>query len=123
MGSYQGMFSSQYLGAWDAEAGPLTLTIASVRAVTLKNRTGEEDEKPAIDFAEKAARPMVLNKTNARAIAQMYGDDVQGWIGRKITVNRAQVDMAGSTVWALRVQVIVNPIPTPPAARRGGARK
>ena len=123
MGNYQRLFSSEYLGAWDAEGGALTLTIASVRAVTLKNRKGEEDEKPVIAFVEANSRPMILNKTNARAIAQMYGDETSNWIGRGITVVRAQVDMAGSTVWALRVQVIVAPIPAPPAARRGGARK
>jgi hypothetical protein len=48
---------------------------------------------------------MVLNKTNANKIAEMFGDDTDQWSGESITLYEAMVDFKGQTVPAIRVRI------------------
>ena len=56
----------------------MRLTIDHVEEVMFDNV-----EKDVICFV-KHAKKFVLNKTNARKIAQVLGDDPEGWAGRVI---------------------------------------
>jgi len=117
MPHYRSMFSSKYAGAWDFEHGDRQAKIVSVAPVTIKDRKGVEEMKPLVTFSPEAGlKPLVLNKTNGATIAQMFGDDVLGWIGQTITLYRATVEMAGEQVYAVRVRL--NVAPPPAAARR-----
>jgi hypothetical protein len=62
-----------------------------------------EDNKPVLYFNDKQ-KGMVLNKTNAATIANLYGDDTDEWRGEQITLFSAMVSFQGKTVPAIRVK-------------------
>jgi len=48
---------------------------------------------------------LVLNKTNARTIAKVVGSPRYAeWVGKRITLVRADVEFAGDMVEAIRVK-------------------
>ena len=65
-------------------------------------RTGKNEEVPVIRFAN--APPMVLNKTNSRSIAMIYGDRYESWIGCSIQIYAAKIKAFGEEQMALRVR-------------------
>lgn len=46
---------------------------------------------------------LLLNKTNAEELADMFGDDTDGWIGKEIQVYTAATTFQGKRVKAVRV--------------------
>ena len=47
---------------------------------------------------------MVLNKTNAKAVAKALGNETSTWRGKAIVLVPAQVDFKGDIVDAIRVR-------------------
>lgn len=89
-------FPSKYLSSHDLNGMEATLTISNVAMEVM----GQE-QKPVVYFQE-AGKGMVLNKTNANTIAQMYGDDTEGWLGKQIILFAMKVEMQGKLVDGLR---------------------
>ena len=93
------MYPSKYLKAGDlSPRRGLTVTIDAVE----QEQLGDED-KWIIYFVEPGAKPMVLNKTNATAIADTYGKKVVDWTGQKIHLRVEKVAFQGKRVDAVRV--------------------
>ncbi len=77
--------------------------------------------KPVLYF-DGGRKGLVLNKTNAQAIAEDYGDDTEAWTGREIVLFIQKVTFQGKLTPAIRVRVqnnapqpVVQRAPTPPA--------
>lgn len=92
-------FPSKYLSAADLQGRPVDVVIDSATQEQMK----DGEHKLCIYFRGKK-KGMILNKTNARRIADMYGDHTDGWIGQPITLVVAEVEYQGDTVQALRVK-------------------
>ena len=92
------LYPSKHLAAADLAGKDCQLIISGVSV----ERLGEE-EKPVIAF-QRAKKTFVLNKTNARMIAALYGDDTDDWIGKTITLYPTKVDIQGKIVDAIRVR-------------------
>ena len=95
------MFPSKYLKASDAETD-LTLTIARISKESMKNRDGQDEEKYVLYFSD-AEKGMVLNKTNKNTLVDLYGEETDEWIGKKIILTSVDVDAFGETTAALRI--------------------
>ena len=95
-------FPSSFLKATDATTGDLTLTIDSVVGEDLGG-----ERKAVIRFRDSEKR-LVLNKTNWGLIEEMYGEETDGWTGKKITLKKVKVDFKGDRVDSLRVVVNQN---------------
>jgi len=52
----------------------------------------------------KGDRGLILNKTNARKIAAMYGTDTDSWLGKEIVLAAEDVEFQGDLVKGIRVQ-------------------
>jgi hypothetical protein len=109
-------FPSQYLAASDLQGRSVVVTMAHVSMEKVGN-----DQKPILYFQGKE-KGMVLNKTNATKISEMFGDDTENWTGCKIVLYEAMVDFKGDTVAAIRVRIAPpganiqkQPQPPPPA--------
>jgi arabinogalactan endo-1,4-beta-galactosidase len=102
-------FPSNYLKASDLQGRNVTVTISHVDMETLG-----QDTRPVLYFKGKE-KGLVLNKTNATNIAQMYGDDTEDWSGGEVILYEAMVDFQGKTTPAIRVRV---PPRRPAAANR-----
>jgi len=84
-------------------------------ANTVKAADGRPIDKPVLRFTGKD-RGLVLNKTNARAIARTHGPNMDAWVGKKIGIFQAKVDAFGERdVPAVRVWGA-------PVARKKGRR-
>lgn len=98
---------SQLLGSHNLNPGEeLIVEIKSVSAEgTIKNKKGKEETVPIIEFTN--APPMVLNVTNTKTIASLYGESYEGWIGKSIQLFVTEVSAFGEKVNALRVRGII----------------
>lgn len=94
-----------YLGAYALEPGQeLILTIKHIQEETVTGPDGKKEQCSVIHFVERV-KPMILNATNAKAIAKVIGSPyIEDWYGRKIQVYSATVRAFGEMVDALRVR-------------------
>ena len=99
------LFPSNLLKAQDVTdaGGEMPLKIANVEIKEFDGDNGKE-RKPILIFADE--RRMVLNKTNANIIAEMFGDDPDAWINREITLHVQSVEFQGKIVPSIRVKMV-----------------
>jgi len=103
MPDYRKMYDKEYLGAWDVEGKDYTLTMREVRAGDLTQGGGKKSKRPIVYF-EGAEKGLVLNATNGKTIAALYGTKTEAWIGKAITLYATKTEMAGQTVDCIRVR-------------------
>lgn len=99
------VMKGEYLAAVElAEDGtPYTLAIEDVRVIDLEDfKTGKQVGKAVLFWAGRP-RGMVLNKTNARRLAAMFGDETEAWKGKRMTFHREQVMAFGKREAGIRV--------------------
>lgn len=96
------MFPSKWLAAADLNDSDLTVTINSVTEELVGQ--GEQAEYKWVCYFQECEKGMVLNKTNAQAIAAIYGDDTDDWLGRPVVLFPTEVDFGGKKVEAIRVK-------------------
>ena len=118
------LFPNLYLSAAHfAQDGTLTIARVSVEDLKTANST---ERKPVLYFHETHAKALqngdaskekrlVLNKTNAKAIAGLYGWETNEWAGKRITLYATQCQAFGETVDCIRVRPIAPASPEPPA--------
>jgi hypothetical protein len=110
-------FPSKYIAAPDLNNRNVRVTIARVEI----EKVGD-DTKPVIYFKGKE-KALVCNKTNAKAIAAAYGDEMNDWIGVELILFPIMTDYQGESKPAVRVrapQPKDNPRPAEPRRQLGG---
>ena len=91
------------LGSQNLNPGEeLIATIQSVEVQEIKNTSGQTERVPVARFEN--APPMVLNITNTRTIASLYGEQYDGWTGKSIQIYATMVKAFGQEQMALRVR-------------------
>jgi hypothetical protein len=114
-----GFLNSRYFNASDFADQPSNWTIASVNSEII----GRDDpaEKVVLELYDAsgalADRRLVLNKTNVRALAKAFGDDMDAWIGRPIRINSIWVNYRGEQTRGIHV------MPGAVAMRVAGGRR
>lgn len=84
---------------------PITLTIDRVEIEEIITpTTGEVTEKPILFFKE-SKRPLILNKTNAAALAKVFGRETDQWTGKAVELFAETVKAFGKVHNAARVRV------------------
>lgn len=101
---YQEYFKT-FLGGWSFENGDETLTIDSIGEEEMyDSETGGKKKGLVLRFKDKDL-PMVLNVTNAEAIAEVTGSDkIADWIGKRIIVGTSRIKAFGKMHDAIRVR-------------------
>jgi len=96
--------NSQYVKADDVKQGPQKFTISAVEA------TETPDGKPALQLVFEGGKKLTLNKTNARILAGMIGDDTDAWLEKKVVVTfDPTVMFSGKMVGGIRVKPLTAP--------------
>jgi len=90
------LFPSKYLRAADLDGD----TVVTIQRITQQDLNGEP--KPILLLRE--SKGLVLNKTNSKTIAKLYGDEIDGWTGKQITLYSTPVEFGGKLVPAIRVR-------------------
>jgi len=94
--------SDVYGGFLEAEDLPehknIKLTIEGVRETNTKDKgkDGRAIEDQAIIKFSKAKKEWVLNKTNAKSIRRLYGNDMTAWVGQMVTIYRTTCNAFGN---------------------------
>jgi len=98
------MFPSLYLRAAEFAGKEVTLTVHRVRPESMRMNDNTKREKFIVEF-EETDKMLVLNKTNANAIAKALGiKKAVQWAGHKITLYPTECDAFGDTVECIRVK-------------------
>ena len=116
---YRSMYDRDYIGSWELPEGrDLIVTIESVKGGELNNGA-RKTKKPIITLADRDKK-LVCNKTNAKAIAGMYGTIVENWKGKRIAlyVSTTRDPSTGGDTPCIRVRPT---IPSSTAAPQGGS--
>ena len=94
------MFPSPFLKKEDFPT-PTVLTIKRVSMETVV----KGEEKPVLFFNERA-KGMVLNKTKTKVLEASFGDDTDGWVGKKIrlSLDPDVRDLTGNIVGGIKLE-------------------
>jgi hypothetical protein len=103
MANINDAFPSKYLSASDLGGRSATVTIANARIETIGKGT-DAGPKIVLQFVGKQ-KFFVCNKTNAKTIASLHGEDTDGWLGKSITIAPREVEFQGNMVWSIRVSL------------------
>ncbi len=96
-------YPSKYLKAADLDGQDRTVSIRACVQEEL-GQGSEMEVKPVLYF-DGGQKGLVLNKTNAQAIVEDYGDDTEAWTGREIVLFIQKVTYQGKLTPAIRVRV------------------
>ena len=101
-------FAGNYLKASDIPK-PTALQITAVQMVKMP----EGDEKPAVVFT--TGQQLVLNKTNATILADLWGDETAAWHGQMVELYSTTTSYSGRMVPCIQVRAPQPAVPQPPA--------
>lgn len=95
-----------YLGSWDlfnenGEAYQITTTITGVKKDMVHDGKGGQDE--CIVMGLKDYKPMILNSTNLKQVSKKYGNFIEDWNGKSITIGVEKIKAFGEMHDALRI--------------------
>lgn len=91
-------FPGKYIKASDLQGRDVPVVITAVEF----EKVGD-GSKPVVYFRNRD-RGLVLNKTNARTIAEIYGDETEDWISKEITLWPTRTDYAGKMMPCIRIR-------------------
>lgn len=95
-------YPSKYLTAEELDAD-VTVTISDVDLEDI-GQGAQKSRKLILSFQGKKKK-FVLNKTNAKTIADVLGtDETDEWIGQRITIGPTEVEFQGEMVNSIRVR-------------------
>lgn len=98
------VYSGETIKAADLQNRTVTVTIASVELKEFSGQDGKPAQKKLLIKFANTQKALVCNKTNAKAIAFLWGSETAGWIGRKIALKPEMVSFKGEPTLAVRVQ-------------------
>lgn len=98
-------FNYNYLGAYSLTAGKdMIVTIKDTKIEMVKNQKGENEQCFTCYFVE-SPKPMILNKTNCKAIEKLYGTPmIEEWVGKKVQLYSAMIRAFGTETDCLRIR-------------------
>lgn len=111
------LYPSKWLTAAEMDENGIIVTIRDISV----EKMADGIEKPVLHFDE-IDKGLVLNKTNAKAIEKMYGDDTDNWEDERISIYPTYVDFKGEQVEAIRVKP-KKPVPAVKVAANGPAKR
>ncbi len=99
------LHNPDYLGAYSLDDPTMIVEIKKVEKREIMGADGKKDEAIVAELVNQ--KPMILNATNCKTIASLYGNYIEDWQGKKITLFVATVKAFGTTTDALRVEAKV----------------
>jgi hypothetical protein len=101
---WRGMYDRDLIGAWDLPKEGATVIIERVERGELRAGPGKKVEKAPIIRMRGKQKGLVVNKTNGKTIAALYGNDTRAWIGKSITIYPTTTKFGSDTVDCVRVR-------------------
>ena len=96
-------YPSQWLTVDDLKQREVTVVIDSCKLEEIGQ--GQNKERKLVISLVGKQKKFVCNKTNAKTIAGMYGEETEAWQGQRIILAPREVEFQGDMVWAIRVSL------------------
>lgn len=97
------LINPDYLGAYSLPNGEdATVTIDYVQTEEIIGSQGKKEHCTVARLVNQ--KPMILNVTNSKSIAKLYGPFIEDWSGKKITLYATTTKLAGDVVECLRIR-------------------
>lgn len=97
------LVNPDYIGAYALNPGEdLTVTIKSVARELVTSTGGKKEECTVAHLVGQ--KPMILNATNSKTIAKLYGPYIEDWAGKQITLYASVTQLAKEMVECLRIR-------------------
>jgi len=95
--------ASEWLSGIDLAGRTVTVVITGVEEVTVPEpRTGKAIRKVAVGF-KGARKRLLLNATNAKALAKLFGLETDAWTGKRVQLAPENVRAFGGDHCVVRV--------------------
>lgn len=102
------LINPAYIGAYSLQPGhDLTVRIDRVVREIVKGQDGKEEECTVARLVDE--KPFILNRTNSKSIAKLYGPYIEDWAGKDITLFATKTKVAKDVVECLRIRPAVTP--------------
>ncbi len=97
------LINPDYIGAYSLTEGEdLTVKIDFVQLEEITGTGGKKEDCTVAHLVNQ--KPMILNVTNSKTIAKLYGPYIQDWAGKMVTLYASTTKMAGELVECLRIR-------------------
>jgi hypothetical protein len=103
------VFPSKYLKAASLSGKPVTYTIHSFAIEEL----GDAKERKPVLYFQEINSGLVLNKTRWQSIEDVYGEDTDGWTGKKLELYPDRTRFGGKVVPCISVREPQHDEPVP----------
>jgi hypothetical protein len=100
---FRKFFDKDFLKAYDLDGKDTTVTIEKVVGGEVTGEGGKKSKNPIASFVG-ARKRFVLNSTNGKTIASLYGNDVSAWKGKRITLYPTTTKFGSETRECIRVR-------------------
>lgn len=108
------LMNPDYIGAyWLTPGEDATVVIDYVLREVITG-TGGKKEECTVAHLKNGVKPFILNSTNSKTIAKLYGPFIEDWAGCPITLFASTTRLAGDTVECLRIRPVVASRTAPP---------
>lgn len=100
-------FESKWLKAADVDEMADDETNTAVVAIDRieVEEIGQDNQKKPVVYFKGIDVGLVLNKTNATTIKDLYGNETDDWIGKRIGLFTTEVDYQGKQMLGIRVRL------------------
>lgn len=107
---YRSLYGKEYIGSWDIQDKDVIVTIVSCTGGELTSVGGRKSKKPLLSI-KGTDKKLALNATNGKTIAKLYGNHVEGWAGKRITLYKSTTRSpdGGDDVECVRIRPVVPP--------------
>jgi len=97
------LVNPDYLGAYSIPEGEdLTVVIDFVQSEEVVGTNGKKEICSVAHI--KGNKPWILNMTNQKSIARLYGPYIEDWEGKPVTLYASTTKLAGEMVECVRVR-------------------
>jgi hypothetical protein len=93
-------FPSKYIKASDLQGRDVNVVIADA----IIEEIGQTKDKRLVCYFQGKEKGLVVNRTNALMIADLYGNDTDEWTGKEIVLYSTRVPFQGQMTDAIRVK-------------------
>lgn len=123
MTDVRSFFEKKYIGSWDIPDEGAVVVIDRCVGGVIEGMDGLKQRKPILYFrnVKNLKKGMVFGATVAKTMIALYGKDVEGWVGKPITLYATQTNgKGGEIVDCIRVKPVVPQMPGKDAPKVGG---
>ena len=97
------LINPDYIGAYALNPDEdLTVTIDYVQRQQIVGTDGKKEDATVAHL--RGHKPLILNVTNSKSIAKLYGPYIEEWAGKEITLYASMTKAFGEMVECLRVR-------------------